>query len=425
MASRRTRGSGHHGHDRDAHGDRCGYIRRGNRRSRRGAHRGDDPAERRLRSTNGDGSPDHRDCRIRTTRAGIVGPRSARQDDTPAGPGAARKASRTKQLLAAAGTVVVVATVAIVLAVANKDDLEPVAATAPATTTSSTSTITATSSTTTTTTTTTTEPTTTEPTTSEAPTTESAAPPPSTEAPSALAAAAGFNGVYRGNEIVTAMSGPFHESMYVGRDFGPVDWTVSTTCAADSCVAAITSSTGRQFSFVTVDGVTWTSEPTDGTDECLDGDGSVIGSRATRIERTLTATAVDQGRVTGIRSAIVINSVTPCEGFTDLSSYSTQTDWALIGGVDPKQAARHREILGSSGAKSDKGDAHALADMIRTRHGQLRELTADSRHRRGGEGCRSCASDPDLGTDSTHAAPAGGAAGVLSRRVGGVVSRSS
>jgi hypothetical protein len=35
-------------------------------------------------------------------------------------------------------------------------------------------------------------------------------------------------------------------------------------------------------------------------------------------------------------------------------------------GVDPKQAARHREILGSSGAKSDKGDAHALADMVRT-----------------------------------------------------------
>ncbi|XRQ03467.1 IS110 family transposase [Actinomadura welshii] len=46
--------------------------------------------------------------------------------------------------------------------------------------------------------------------------------------------------------------------------------------------------------------------------------------------------------------------------------------------VDPKQAARHREILGSSGAKSDKGDAHALADMLRTRHRQLREVAADS-----------------------------------------------
>ncbi|MFB9253945.1 IS110 family transposase, partial [Sphaerisporangium melleum] len=47
-------------------------------------------------------------------------------------------------------------------------------------------------------------------------------------------------------------------------------------------------------------------------------------------------------------------------------------------GVDPKQAARHREILTSSGAKSDKGDAHALADMIRTRRHQLRQVAADS-----------------------------------------------
>ena len=47
-------------------------------------------------------------------------------------------------------------------------------------------------------------------------------------------------------------------------------------------------------------------------------------------------------------------------------------------GVDPKQAHRHREILSSSGAKSDKGDAHALADMIRTRRHQLREAGGDS-----------------------------------------------
>lgn len=47
-------------------------------------------------------------------------------------------------------------------------------------------------------------------------------------------------------------------------------------------------------------------------------------------------------------------------------------------GVDPKQAARHREILASSGAKSDKGDAHALADMARTRAHQLRQVAADS-----------------------------------------------
>src|SRR2546423_10970586 len=47
-------------------------------------------------------------------------------------------------------------------------------------------------------------------------------------------------------------------------------------------------------------------------------------------------------------------------------------------GVNPKQAARHREVMGNSGAKSDKADAHALADMVRTRRHQLRETSADS-----------------------------------------------
>jgi transposase len=47
-------------------------------------------------------------------------------------------------------------------------------------------------------------------------------------------------------------------------------------------------------------------------------------------------------------------------------------------GVNPKQAARHREIIGNSGAKSDKGDAHALADMARTRRRQLLETAGDS-----------------------------------------------
>ncbi|SIN40615.1 IS110 family transposase [Micromonospora cremea] len=47
-------------------------------------------------------------------------------------------------------------------------------------------------------------------------------------------------------------------------------------------------------------------------------------------------------------------------------------------GVNPKQAARHRELVSLSGAKSDKGDAHALADMVRTRRHQLRPVAADS-----------------------------------------------
>jgi transposase len=47
-------------------------------------------------------------------------------------------------------------------------------------------------------------------------------------------------------------------------------------------------------------------------------------------------------------------------------------------GVNPKQAARHRELLSMSGAKSDKADAHTLADMVRTRRHQLRQVAADS-----------------------------------------------
>ncbi|GAA3521913.1 IS110 family transposase [Actinocatenispora rupis] len=47
-------------------------------------------------------------------------------------------------------------------------------------------------------------------------------------------------------------------------------------------------------------------------------------------------------------------------------------------GVNPKQAARHRELMSISGAKSDKADAHTLADMVRTRRHQLRQVAADS-----------------------------------------------
>jgi transposase len=46
--------------------------------------------------------------------------------------------------------------------------------------------------------------------------------------------------------------------------------------------------------------------------------------------------------------------------------------------VNPKQAARHRETMSLSGAKSDKADARTLADMARTRRHQLRQVAADS-----------------------------------------------
>ena len=46
--------------------------------------------------------------------------------------------------------------------------------------------------------------------------------------------------------------------------------------------------------------------------------------------------------------------------------------------VNPLQASRYRERLGVSGAKSDTGDAHMLADMVRTDSHQLRAVAGDS-----------------------------------------------
>jgi transposase len=46
--------------------------------------------------------------------------------------------------------------------------------------------------------------------------------------------------------------------------------------------------------------------------------------------------------------------------------------------VNPLQAARYRERLAVSGAKSDAADAHMLADMVRTDSHQLRAVAGDS-----------------------------------------------
>jgi transposase len=46
--------------------------------------------------------------------------------------------------------------------------------------------------------------------------------------------------------------------------------------------------------------------------------------------------------------------------------------------VNPLQAARYRERHSISGAKSDKADAHTLADMVRTDSHQLRPVAADT-----------------------------------------------
>ena len=46
--------------------------------------------------------------------------------------------------------------------------------------------------------------------------------------------------------------------------------------------------------------------------------------------------------------------------------------------VNPKQVARFKERYGTSGAKSDKGDAHVLADMVRIDRDRLRPVAGDS-----------------------------------------------
>lgn len=46
--------------------------------------------------------------------------------------------------------------------------------------------------------------------------------------------------------------------------------------------------------------------------------------------------------------------------------------------INPRQVARYRERHSNAGAKSDAGDAHSLADMVRTDGHQLRPIAGDS-----------------------------------------------
>ena len=50
----------------------------------------------------------------------------------------------------------------------------------------------------------------------------------------------------------------------------------------------------------------------------------------------------------------------------------------MVYAVNPLQASRYRERHGVSGAKSDRGDAHMLTDMVRTDSHQLRVVAGDS-----------------------------------------------
>ena len=88
-------------------------------------------------------------------------------------------------------------------------------------------------------------------------------------------------------------------------------------------------------------------------------------------------------------------------------------------GVNPLQAARYRERHGVSGDGSDRGDAHMLADMVRTDSHQLRAVAGDSP----GAGAVKVVAraQKTLIWERNRQAPAAAApaAGVLPRRAGG------
>jgi transposase len=105
--------------------------------------------------------------------------------------------------------------------------------------------------------------------------------------------------------------------------------------------------------------------------------------------RTLRAARLSEGAAGMARLHELIATFSPDDADPDRVLVCIETDrgpWvrALVAagyqvfGVNPKQAARHREIVSLSGAKSDKADAHTLADMVRTRRHQLRLVAADS-----------------------------------------------
>jgi len=50
----------------------------------------------------------------------------------------------------------------------------------------------------------------------------------------------------------------------------------------------------------------------------------------------------------------------------------------IVYAINPRQVSRYLERHGTSVAKSDKADAHTLADLVRTDPHQLRPVAGDS-----------------------------------------------
>lgn len=84
--------------------------------------------------------------------------------------------------------------------------------------------------------------------------------------------------------------------------------------------------------------------------------------------------------------------------------------------INPMSVARYRERHSTSGAKSDAGDAHVVAEIVLW----TTPTTGRSPATAPGQTGRPGASEPDLGSHPAGAAAAVGAAGVLPGRVAGL-----
>ena len=82
--------------------------------------------------------------------------------------------------------------------------------------------------------------------------------------------------------------------------------------------------------------------------------------------------------------------------------------------VNPLQSSRYRERHAVSGAKSDAGDAHVLADMVRTDSHQLREAAGRQAGGGGHQGAGPHAQDDDLGADPARCSGCGTSCGSTS-----------
>ena len=89
-----------------------------------------------------------------------------------------------------------------------------------------------------------------------------------------------------------------------------------------------------------------------------------------------------------------------------------------VDAINPMQAARYRERHSTSGANSDAGDAHVLAELVRLDRAAHRPIAGDSDLAEATQAGRPRPPDPDLGPPPPPAATAGRAARVLPRRAG-------